>query len=297
MMDALQILEQLNRSEGFPAEAIHAARADREAMTSLFIGAFEDFVSSGRTRLDGALFFAFHLLGEWRVRSAYRVLTRFLRMPDDVLEPILGDAKAVTAHRVMAAVFDGDPESLRGIVYDVAADEFIRSRMIDAIAVLTLRGDLSRAWSEQFMRECYDRIEPQEDCYAWAGWQGSIAALGFADLKPLVEQAFARGSIDKMWLKFTDFEADLQYSLDHPDAEPAHAGDKLTLFGDTIEELSTWAGFKPETPGSADRASLRPLSRYDPERNPFRKVGRNDPCPCGSGKKFKKCCLNADQAG
>lgn len=22
-------------------------------------------------------------------------------------------------------------------------------------------------------------------------------------------------------------------------------------------------------------------------------VGRNDPCPCGSGKKFKKCCMNA----
>ncbi len=22
------------------------------------------------------------------------------------------------------------------------------------------------------------------------------------------------------------------------------------------------------------------------------KVGRNDPCPCGSGKKYKKCCLN-----
>jgi hypothetical protein len=24
-----------------------------------------------------------------------------------------------------------------------------------------------------------------------------------------------------------------------------------------------------------------------------RKVGRNDPCPCGSGKKYKKCCLGA----
>jgi uncharacterized protein YecA (UPF0149 family) len=21
------------------------------------------------------------------------------------------------------------------------------------------------------------------------------------------------------------------------------------------------------------------------------KIGRNDPCPCGSGKKYKKCCL------
>lgn len=25
---------------------------------------------------------------------------------------------------------------------------------------------------------------------------------------------------------------------------------------------------------------------------PQKTVGRNDPCPCGSGKKFKKCCLN-----
>lgn len=22
-----------------------------------------------------------------------------------------------------------------------------------------------------------------------------------------------------------------------------------------------------------------------------RKIGRNDPCPCGSGKKYKKCCI------
>ena len=27
----------------------------------------------------------------------------------------------------------------------------------------------------------------------------------------------------------------------------------------------------------------------DPVRNPLRKVGRNDLCPCGSGQKFKKC--------
>jgi len=25
------------------------------------------------------------------------------------------------------------------------------------------------------------------------------------------------------------------------------------------------------------------------------KVGRNDLCPCGSGKKFKKCCMNTQQ--
>jgi preprotein translocase subunit SecA len=27
-----------------------------------------------------------------------------------------------------------------------------------------------------------------------------------------------------------------------------------------------------------------------PARRETSKVGRNDPCPCGSGKKYKKCC-------
>ena len=26
--------------------------------------------------------------------------------------------------------------------------------------------------------------------------------------------------------------------------------------------------------------------------SPFKQIGRNDPCPCGSGKKYKKCCLH-----
>jgi len=29
-----------------------------------------------------------------------------------------------------------------------------------------------------------------------------------------------------------------------------------------------------------------------PARERKKKIGRNDPCPCGSGKKYKKCCLN-----
>lgn len=28
---------------------------------------------------------------------------------------------------------------------------------------------------------------------------------------------------------------------------------------------------------------------HDPVRNPLKDVGRNDPCPCGSKMKFKKC--------
>ena len=31
------------------------------------------------------------------------------------------------------------------------------------------------------------------------------------------------------------------------------------------------------------------------DMNTRKKIGRNDPCPCGSGKKYKKCCLGKDE--
>jgi uncharacterized protein YecA (UPF0149 family) len=30
-------------------------------------------------------------------------------------------------------------------------------------------------------------------------------------------------------------------------------------------------------------------AHQEPVRNALKDVGRNDPCPCGNGKKFKKC--------
>ncbi|WP_275531649.1 SEC-C metal-binding domain-containing protein [Magnetofaba australis] len=62
-----------------------------------------------------------------------------------------------------------------------------------------------------------------------------------------------------------------------------------------MAELSTWASFREDQEyefdppfGFEDDDEFFPA----PHVNPFRDIGRNDPCPCGSGKKFKKCCLN-----
>ena len=37
--------------------------------------------------------------------------------------------------------------------------------------------------------------------------------------------------------------------------------------------------------------------KKQPVRNAEKKVGPNDPCPCGSGKKYKKCCMQKDKLG
>jgi len=78
-----------------------------------------------------------------------------------------------------------------------------------------------------------------------------------------------------------------------------------TGINDTIEELRHWAAFRDEpaavpkfkpiapTPVSRSPLSAASESYLPAARTPITRgdrVGRNDPCPCGSGKKFKKCC-------
>lgn len=45
-------------------------------------------------------------------------------------------------------------------------------------------------------------------------------------------------------------------------------------------------GIAASAPAYLEAASGKPR----PFRNPGTKLGRNDPCPCGSGQKYKKCC-------
>jgi hypothetical protein len=57
--------------------------------------------------------------------------------------------------------------------------------------------------------------------------------------------------------------------------------------------------FKPSFKGKRIYPYILPMSHkfvealrseLDPKKGNGKKVGRNDPCPCGSGKKYKKCC-------
>jgi Protein of unknown function (DUF1186)/SEC-C motif len=290
-MDPLQVIEELGVPGRLPVEAIRAAQANREAMVPVFLRTIDDFLELKGPVDPNALFFIFHLLGEWREQSAYWSLAVLLRLPGDVLDSILGGAITETTNRVMAAVFDGDPDPLYQIIRDPEADELVRAKMCQTIAMLTRLGEVPRDATAAFLRDCFSQLEPQRDCYVWSGWVDAVAWLGLTELEPLVRQAFLRGSIDPEWLTFKDFEQDLQFALDHPKAEPLHADGDLTMFGETVAELSGWDGFKPKAVGNETLNWLD--SPGTPHREPLRHVGRNDPCPCGSGKKFKKCCLNA----
>ncbi|MEZ5671689.1 MAG: SEC-C metal-binding domain-containing protein [Thiotrichaceae bacterium] len=57
-------------------------------------------------------------------------------------------------------------------------------------------------------------------------------------------------------------------------------------------------GFTNEYADDAERHAAAPRATEEPVHQPFvrneRKIGRNEPCPCGSGKKYKHCHGQAD---
>jgi hypothetical protein len=123
--DVRAIIHELRQAEGLPKEALKAASAQRVEMVPVFLKEIEAHLAlEPAARLKPTpLFFVFHLLGEWQEKAAYRPLARLLRFPGNEVDRIFGDSITTTSHRVMAALFDGDPQPLCEIILDPSADE------------------------------------------------------------------------------------------------------------------------------------------------------------------------------
>src|SRR5262249_46924779 len=118
-MEPDRILDELAADGPLPVEALHAARRDRATMAPAFMELIALHLDGERFP-PAVLFFAFHLLGEWRETMAYPLLVSLLRRPPDELDEILGGAVTETSHRVIAAVFDGNPQPLHDLILDPA---------------------------------------------------------------------------------------------------------------------------------------------------------------------------------
>ncbi|MFZ1102023.1 MAG: DUF1186 domain-containing protein [Hyphomicrobiaceae bacterium] len=298
-MDEHSILMAFSQSDGLPRAALRAAAIDRTRLVPRFIALMEEFLTlpPAERPKQTPFFFIFHLLGDWREKAAYRTLAKILRLPDEHLGPILGDAVTSTVNRVMVQVFDGDPEPLFDVIRDKHADEFVRSRMCDALVTLVLQGNLDRTRAEVFLRDCFSNLQPQATNYVWVGWMEAVARLGLEAYSGIVETAFKRQYIDPGVCGYKHFLEDLSRAATEEGRAMWLADDDLKPFGDTVDELSRWHCFNEERRKRVPRhqAQPRPSTGWldNSRRNqPIRstKVGRNVSCPCGSGKKFKKCC-------
>lgn len=280
------LVEALAIAQHLPVEALDEAvrrpQAIAEPVLRLVERAASGHTSTGREQ--NLLFWGIHVLGAARDRRLYGPLLRLLRRPAEPLGELIGDAVGTTLPRIVAGSFDGDPTPLEQALLDRDADEFVRWSLFGAYAFLVFAGAVPRERAEDLLVR-FDETRPaRAGDSAWTGWQEAIALLGLSSLAPRIAAARADARLlededDPDW-----FELTLAEAVARPDDASRFAERELGYIDDLVAELE---------------AALEPEDEPEPEepvQNPLRDVGRNDPCPCGSGKKFKKCCLGKEAA-
>ncbi|MPZ30434.1 MAG: DUF1186 domain-containing protein [Rhodospirillales bacterium] len=242
--------------------------------------------------ISEGLFRVLHIIGAVRDTQAFAPLLRFLRNRPDDLGYLLGDATTETLPRILIGTFDGNADALFDSIGDQKLDALVRDSLLRAATFLAWEGRIDRARMVAFLEKFASGELAVEGEFVWHAWVDAIALLGLRHFVPLVEQARARGIIDEFM-----FERDAFYAcLDHAEREPSDASrfaaSKLGYLDDALEALRFFADDDDESEESSlDRPHIDEDSSPQPAVNPWRHVGRNDPCPCGSGKKAKRCCL------
>lgn len=292
---AESLIEALRNERDLPSAELAFATVQVDAIAPDVIAVLE---RAQREDLDAAsgrlLFRGLHILGGRRFTAAYRPLLALLQGPQDRVEALLGDAVTEDLSKILAGLFDGDAQPLYQLVADARIDPYVRDAGLGALAFLTFDGRIDRAAFEAFLLHFDDaRLGAGEDV-VWHRWMTAVAVLGITALEERVRAAFADGRITPDWCDEDDFEKLLKAAIERPDDRTRLADESLGYLDDVLVALEKYSGSEDDDDvdvNDDDLGSLWPEFTA-PARNPYRDVGRNDPCPCGSGRKFKKCCLS-----
>jgi hypothetical protein len=307
-MNVDEAWRQLGVEDGLPREALQWSLDHWDEAAPRFIAKLRA-LAGGATMSDSdlsSLFFAIHLCGEKHEERVYVPLCECLGREID-LEAWLGEALTVTLPGILINVFDGDIEPLQRLYESAPANVWARVTALFALGYLVRsKGVMSDEAMRAYLSEQGARLSDNDpDGGLGYGWVTTVGALGYDTMGAEVARALSRRVADPELADIKTFHEDLGLSRQTPDGLEAFRRASVKAFESTIETLGKW-GFAqeveqddpPETASARTEApqpsfSDAPAQYEEPYVNPFRNVGRNDPCPCGSGKKYKKCCLAA----
>ena len=255
------------------------------------------------------LLHALYLLRDLHAPEALDVYRRMLRLDSDNIEYWFSDAlfeevPDMLAHASQTRLPEllallEDPEVLlqHRLVVSEAASRLARTQP-------ELRPAIS-AFLQRHLRYIIDHADqaaqlfpPDEDDFGYevedylGGMLADVQEAGFSELEPEMRALHRLGLVDR---GMAGGEDKIRFNKNRPLRPVPDIFARYQQFRNVADNYSP---FHPDAAGIARRraeqvAKYAPLRRdidHPQPRVVLPKIGRNDPCPCGSGKKYKKCC-------
>lgn len=213
---------------------------------------------------------AIHILPLIKTNDALELLLDTMRDKRDAL----GGWITESTPTLLAAFGESVIERLTEYVLDETLDLYVRGSVATALNVIAHQYPDRKDDIKSFISNLLENTNDQTFA---AFLIDELLSFKDPNLLPQVRKAFEDGRIDTEVIS----RDDIDWVFNLP------------------EEQQSYSKFKknPLEHFSKDRINyLRKIS-YPESQTPLKakKIGRNDPCPCGSGKKYKKCCMKMEK--
>jgi hypothetical protein len=235
-------------------------------------------------------------LAEFRAKEAFVPIVEFLEAIEGHEELLGDDIVTQDLPSILAATFDGNLERLQKLISNEDLDEFVRASALASIGILVTLEGVGRDDLSRLIGVLSERL-PRNGSSVWNEIVSQILHRRLVEHRKLAEDLVGGDLIDS-------WEPDVVVQAFDDDTFERSAT-TCCLIEDAVADILDWLEYYWRDEGGEDSVDLEdsealvdedggelddetaqplPFTREGP------KVGRNEACPCGSGKKYKRCC-------
>jgi uncharacterized protein DUF1186/SEC-C motif-containing protein len=296
-MEMQELLARLDQHEGsFPHALVEEIIGRREEATPRLLEVLEDIDRNPEPWLadHGRMIhiYALYLLAFFRETRAYPLLVRIFSRPGEFPFELVGDVVTESLGRILASVSDGEIKGMAALIENEQANEWVRWVAMTGLVTLVVTGQRTREEIMAYFLQLFHHLE-RKPGMQWTGLAHACADLGPQEAITELRRAYADDLVDPGSIHWRDIERALelgQFAWEQAQrrhsliTDLARAMGWMQCFRKAERGYPRQAASQPDLPLPSSVYATTPVRRTTP------KIGRNEPCPCGSGKKSKKCC-------
>lgn len=288
----LKIFKGYERFEdNYPSEAVKYAMENREEAIPELLEILEYTLSNAETLSKDFKYLlhfpAIYMLAYFRETRAFEYIIRIAYLPDEQAYDLLGDTITEDFGRILASVCDGNIEPIKDIIEDSSLDEYVREQALDSLLILLNNGVVSREQIVFYFKELFNGKLETDYSSVWDSLPLTCSLIHPEGLEDDIRKAVEDGKVMEIIAGLDHMERQLNRSVKEVLDELKEDEFYSLISERDVYSLEGWVGVDFDE-DFEDEYDYEILFNIPYKRESF--VGRNDPCPCGSGKKYKKCC-------
>ena len=227
----------------------------------------------------------FIIFKELEMKEAFDLVVEYLQLDYEILDTELDDFLLEIAYEVISVLGDDRVEEIKRIIKDKTVNNYVRGTFSSTLAFLTYIEKTDRESTKEFYKEIFE--DKNEDLELKYYMTDDLEKLGLKEFRDVIKKVEVQYENVLPWdVSEPRFDSS-KFEYTKNTQEPLQ---EYLRFYETEDETSNfiWSedeNFFDEYRESTDYYDLD----YQQPRTTI-KIGRNEPCPCGSGKKYKKCC-------